>query len=174
MRYHINFNKLVNRFVPHYIGGRKLILFLQSTLAPLQILNESWVEWAKEMRIEASMTSQVFKFEWFLNRKFKKYLSNNSDRISISHGEPLGVPIYHEDATGVEDMLLYSQEESGVESEVLHRQYETTDITSHSFAVSVPAIDTNKISQNDFDSILRYWIDKYKLSGKTYIIIYNQ
>ena len=173
MRYHINFNKLVNRFVPHYIGGRKLILFLQSTLAPLQTLNESWVEWAKEMRIEASMTSQVFKFEWFLNRKFKKYLLNSNDKINISHGEPLGVPIYYENAVGANDMLLYKESENGAETEVLHRQYETTDITSHSFAVSVPAIDTNIISQSDFDSILRYWIDKYKLSGKTYIIIYN-
>lgn len=61
MRYFINFDKTVNQFVPHYLGGRKLILFLQSILVPLQQLNKEFSEWAKEKRIEASMTSQIFK-----------------------------------------------------------------------------------------------------------------
>ena len=33
--YRINTDRLVNQLVPHYLGGRKLILFLQAILQPL-------------------------------------------------------------------------------------------------------------------------------------------
>ena len=75
MRYAINFDKTINRLVPYYIGGRRLILYLQALMKPLQEANDAFVEYAKETRIEASMTSQKFKFEWFLNRKFSKYFA---------------------------------------------------------------------------------------------------
>ena len=71
--YRINMDRLVNQLVPHYLGGRKLILFLQSILQPLNSLNIGWVTWADEKRIEAAMTSQVIMMEYFLNRKFCKY-----------------------------------------------------------------------------------------------------
>ena len=43
--YRINMDRLVNQLVPHYLGGRKLILFLQSILQPLNSLNIGWVTW---------------------------------------------------------------------------------------------------------------------------------
>lgn len=175
MRYHINFQKLVNRFVPHYLGGRKLILFLQSCVYPLQSVNDMFSEWAKETRIEASMTSQVFKFEWFLNRKFSKYFLNASERISIKNGERLGVPIYFEAASidQNEHMLLYNESEENVETSVLYHDNDITDVSSHSFTVYSPTVDTTKISQDSYDNMLRYYIDKYKISSKSYNIIYN-
>ena len=71
--YRINTDRMVNQLVPHYLGGRKLILFLQAILQPLNSLNVKWKEWADEKRIEAAMTSQVIMMEYFLNHKFRKY-----------------------------------------------------------------------------------------------------
>ena len=69
----INFDKLVNQLTPHYLGGRKYVLWLQSLCHPLKSLNDAFKEWAVEKRIEASMTSQTIMLEWFLNHKFNKY-----------------------------------------------------------------------------------------------------
>ena len=60
MRYRINFDKTINQLVPYYLGGRRLILYLQALIRPLQQANESFVEYAKETRIEAAMTSQDY------------------------------------------------------------------------------------------------------------------
>lgn len=91
MRYYINFDKTINQLVPYYIGGRKLILYLQALMSPLRRLNDDFVSYAKETRIEAAMTSQIFKFEWFLNHKFSKYFAHGG-RISIKNTAVLGVP----------------------------------------------------------------------------------
>jgi len=74
---------LINQLVPHYLSGRKYILFLQSLVYPLHTLNERFIIFAKEKQIEARMTSQVMYFEWYLNRKFKKYLANPDESIYI-------------------------------------------------------------------------------------------
>ena len=42
--YRINTDRIVNQLVPHYLGGRKLILFLQAILQPLNSLNIKWKE----------------------------------------------------------------------------------------------------------------------------------
>lgn len=98
MRYSINFDKTINQLTPHYIGGRKLILLMQALVSPLQILNNDFSEYAVEKRIEASMTSQILPFTWFLNRKFKKYFLQKSGRITITNLATLGVPLYNESA----------------------------------------------------------------------------
>lgn len=90
--YRINTDRIVNQLVPHYLGGRKLILFLQAILQPLNSLNIKWKEWADEKRIEAAMTSQVIMMEYFLNHKFRKYFLNTSEHIVISDGAINGVP----------------------------------------------------------------------------------
>ena len=174
MRYRIDFKKLVNRFVPHYLGGRKLILYLQSCVEPLQSISDAFSEWAKETRIEASMTSQVFKLEWFLNRKFSKYFLNAGERISIKNGEKLGVAIYYQSASiDAEDNMLLYQESEAQNNTALYQSDDTTTESSHSFTVYSPAIDTSKISQESYNAMLSFYIDKYTISSKSYIIQYN-
>lgn len=63
--YKIDTDKMVNQLVPHYLGGRRLVLFLQSLLAPLKSLGAIWEDWATNKRIEAAMTSQVIMLEYF-------------------------------------------------------------------------------------------------------------
>lgn len=36
MRYKLSIDRTVNRLVPHYLSGRRFILFVQSCLYPLQ------------------------------------------------------------------------------------------------------------------------------------------
>ena len=96
MRYKLPIDRLVNQLVPHYLSGRRFILFVQSCLYPLQGLNERFRTFARERHIEARMTSQVIYFEWYLNYRFGKYLKDGRDRIFIRDSESLGVDLYHE------------------------------------------------------------------------------
>lgn len=171
MRYKIDFDKTVNQLVPYYLGGRNFILLLQSLMKPLQFVNDAFVEWANETRIEASMTSQVFKFEWFLNRRFEKYYQNPGDRIYISGKEDLGVPLYDQDNSSVnaQHPVLYAENEAG-ETVILRMSGERLEMTTYSFVVHVPAPDESKISVNEYVSMIQYQVNKYKLSGKTYIV----
>lgn len=177
MRYKINFDKTINQLVPHYIGGRKLILFLQSLVSPLQVINNVFVEWAKETRIEASMTSQIFKFEWFLNHKFQKYFANKNSKIFIVNSQPIGVPFYNENnqSVGAIPPVLYGENEgAGGENLTLYDSTEKTAESSVSFAVHIPAVNTIYLTKDEYISMIKYQIDKYRLSGKTYTIIYNE
>lgn len=173
MRYNIDFDKTINQLVPHYLGGRDLILLLQSLMKPLQALNDAFADWAKETRIEASMTSQVFKLEWFLNRRFEKYFKSKEDRIYIASREVLGVPLFFENAstTYTNHPVLYKQDEEG-ETLVLYMSNEKTQTSTTSFVVYVPIHDAEKISLHEYAAMIKYQIDKYKLASKTYTIIY--
>lgn len=175
MRYFINFDKEINQITPHYISGRGIILLIQSLLKPLQQTNNSFVEWAKETKIEASMTSQIFKFEWFLNRKFSKYFTTNKGKISIKNGHRLGVPIYHESATIAEsdNMVVYQESEGQRLSDPLFYKDEKTEESSVSFVVYTPPINEELISREAYLAMLSYYVDKYRLAGKTYRIKFN-
>lgn len=175
MRYRINFDKTINQLVPYYLGGRRLILYLQALIRPLQQANESFVEYAKETRIEAAMTSQIIKFEWYLNRKFSKYFVNGG-RIVIKNSEQPGTPIWHESAniTQSDNMLVHTESEATEPRQlILYRSDEQTDESSVSFFVATPRIDTKLISESKYIAMLKYVIDKYRLANKTYIIKYE-
>lgn len=176
MRYVINFCKTINQLVPYYLGGRKLILYLQALMKPLQSLNESFINYAKETRIEAAMTSQIYKFSWYLNRKFSHYFAT-SGRITIKNSESLGTPIYSSSANvSVEDnIVLYKQEEQNSGKQlVLYRSDEQTQESEVSFIVTTPKIDTRLIEESKYIAMLKYVIDKYRLANKTYIIKYEE
>jgi hypothetical protein len=145
-------------------------------LKPLQLINNEFVEWAKETKIEATMTSQVIKFEWYLNRKFGKYLLDASQRISIKNGKRAGVPVYFEaaDIPQSDNILLKYEAEGKEDSVALDYNGELTEENECSFFVFSPEINTQLISMEEYKSLLSYYIDKYKISGKTYKIKFNQ
>lgn len=173
MRYFINFDKTINQLVPYYIAGRKLILYLQALMSPLRQANEDFVEYAKETRIEATMTSQVFKFEWYLNRKLKCYFAAGG-RIAIKNSEVIGTPIYKQSAniSDSEHALVRLSSETG-DTMILYRSDEQTDESNVSFVVTTPQIDTSLITEAEYIAMLKYIIDKYRLANKTYIIKYE-
>ncbi len=173
MRYKLTIDKTVNRLVPHYLSGRRFILFVQSCLYPLQSLNERFHAFAKERHIEARMTSQIIYFEWFLNYKFGKYLKDSKDRIFIKESENLGVDLYHEDAEYQRPCTVWFNGEritatnEDEQPRPFYRYAEEKLINKVSFMVCVPPI---KIPAQDLVYMLSYVVNTYKIAGKTYLI----
>ncbi|GAB6013625.1 hypothetical protein, partial [Viscerimonas tarda] len=111
MRYRLPTDYIANCLTPHYLPGRKYILFLQSLVYPLSTLNERFVLFAKEKQIEANMTCQVMYFEWYLNRRFRKYFANREESIFIRESESVGVDIYHEQAQNAKPFTVWRENE---------------------------------------------------------------
>lgn len=173
--YKIDTDRIVNLLTPHYLGGRKLILYLQSLLAPLKSVGEVWESWATEKRIEAAMTSQVIMLEYFLNRKFQKFLENPSQRIVISDGNTPGIPLYWETAiSDISYMTLYAENEKSKDNPTLRWKDEKMASTEYSFTVSCPAVNTQKISEDELTAMISYYVNMYRIAGKKFIVIYNK
>lgn len=172
--YKIDTDRLVNLLTPHYLGGRKIILFLQSLLAPLKSVGTIWESWATDKRIEAVMTSQVIILEYFLNRKFQQYLEDPSQRIVISDGKTSGIPLYWEAAiSDISYMTLYTENEKSKSNPALRWKDEKMISTDYSFIVSCPAVNLQKISEAEMTAMISYYVNLYRIAGKKFSVIYN-
>lgn len=174
MRYRLPIDKLVNRLVPHYLPGRRFILWVQSLVWPLQTLSDRFCDWAREKRIEAAMTSQVIYFEWFLNRRFGRYFADPAQRITITEGASAGAELYFEDAHYGRPFTVWYQgepspEETG-EEELPRRMYleaEERAVLRASFTVCVPEVT---LPASEFVHMLTHVIERYRLAGRTYLV----
>lgn len=171
MRYKLPIDKLVNQLVPHYLGGRKYILFIQSLVYPLKIINDRFIDFAKERHIEARMTSQVMYFEWYLNHKFGKYFADKNDRIYIQDSQIIGIDLYRESSKYGKPFVIWKDmKESELTDDPLEKPREFYFITEEkainkvSFMVCVPRIQG--ISQKEFVYMLSSVINTYKIAGK--------
>ena len=173
MRYRLASDRSVNRLVPHYLSGRRFILFVQSLVYPLQVCNDRFVVFAKEKLIEANMTSQALYFEWFLNRKLGQYLADTKDSISIKDSTIIGVDLYHEGSLGANPYTLWFEGELVdtvnplEEPKEFYFLSEEKAINRVSFMVCVPEIT---IPEAEFVYMLSYLVNTYKIAGKTYLI----
>lgn len=173
MRYKLPVDRLVNRLVPHYLSGRRFILFVQSCLYPLQGLNEWFRAFARERHIEARMTSQVIYFEWYLNYRFRRYFRDGRDRIFIKESETVGVDLYHEDAEYRRPCTIwYNGEEILTADDAerprpFYRLAEEKFINKVSFMVCVPPVT---VPPREFVYMLSFVVNTYKIAGKTYLI----
>jgi hypothetical protein len=176
MRYRLPTDYIANCLTPHYLPGRKYILFLQSLVYPLKTLNDRFVPFAREKQIEANMTGQVMYFEWFLNRRFKKYFANSLESIYISESKSIGVDIYRENAIAGKPFTVWKENEAVFTGNPLEspREFysamEEKSINKVSFMVCVPEIN---IAGNEFVYMLSSVVNTYKLAGKTYLIKIN-
>lgn len=155
--------------MPTYLSGRNINLLVQSMMSPLQTLNRHFVIWGKEKRVEAQMTSQIILFVPFLNKKFQQYFVNPKDEFSITDRVQIGVPLYHQTAQLPESKKfpLYLDNTSKV---ALKKEEENITTPNFSFIVWSPQINTDLISEDEYMSMVKYWVDKYKVAGKTYQI----
>ena len=119
------------------------------------------------------MTSQVIYFEWYLNYKFSRYFTDPNERIFLSESEPLGVDIYHEDATSSRPFTVWQENEQITTSNPLEepREFysvaEERTINDVSFIVNVPTL---LIDERELVYMLTYEVNRYKVAGKTYKI----
>lgn len=166
MRYQLNINKSVNDLTHFAIRGRKYILLLQSMLYPIQQNNDKFVQFANDKHIEARMTSQIIYFEWFLNYKLKEYYVNQADHITIESEATMGIPIFH--GTNNATFVLWERGVNNSISPVFYHKSEELEVNRYSFIVNCPTIQDQL--KNEFSFALKYWVDKYKTAGKTYLI----
>jgi len=71
--YNINMAKQVCRFLPYYMRGRKMVLFLQAISSPLSFFNDpsnGFNKFAHRQLLELSMNGQKIRLEWWLNNIF--------------------------------------------------------------------------------------------------------
>lgn len=173
MRYKLPTDRLVNQLVPYFLSGRKYVLFLQSLIYPLQVINEWFVKFAKEKQIEARMTSQTMYFEWYLNYKFKEYFANQDNSIYIKDSQTIGVDLYHEFSAYNKPFTVWYQGEQVTianpeeEPKAFYFIAEEKLINKVSFLVYVPQIS---IPEQEFIYMLSNVINTYKLAGMTYLI----
>lgn len=173
MRYVLPTDKLINCLVPHYLTGRKYILFLQSLVWPLKTLNERFLVMAREKHIQARMTSQVIYLEWYLNYKFARYLADSRDRIFIRDSQSIGTDLYHEGASDSRPFTLWyeGEEITALNKEEQPRPFylyaEEKLINRVSFMVCVPPIG---IEVREFVYMLSFVVNTYRIAGKTYLI----
>lgn len=175
--YRINTDRLINQLVPHYLGGRRIILFLQSCMQPLNSLNQRWKVWADEKRLEAAMTSQIILLEYYLNHKFNKYLQDRSKRIIISDGIVNGVPLFWQDSEAYNSSwVLYHSIETPIEGqETVSLRYkdEKQANSDASFYVCCPAINPQVITKQELTAMISYHVRRYCIAGKKFNIIYE-
>ncbi|WP_289764448.1 hypothetical protein [uncultured Duncaniella sp.] len=173
MRYKLSIDRLVNQIVPHYLPGRRFILFVQSCLFPLQGINERFRTFARERHIEARMTSQVIYFEWYLNYRFGKYLKDSRDSIFIKDSESVGVDLYHEQAEYQRPFTVwYNGEEITATDDAenprpFYRLAEDKIVNKASFTIYVPPIT---IPVRELVYMLSFEVNRYRIAGKTYLI----
>lgn len=172
MRYRLPTDYLTNCLVPHYLSGRRFILWVQSLVWPLQTLNDRFCDWARERRIEAAMTSQVIYFEWFLNRRFGRWLRDPSQRITITEGTSVGVDLYFENARYGRPFTVWFEGEvvSGADEEQPRRMYLSAEAKTQkraSFTVNVPEVT---IPDEEFAHMIANVVERYRLAGRTYLI----
>ena len=172
--YRINTDRLINQLVPHYLGGRRLILFLQSCMQPLNSLNLKWKEWADEKRLEAAMTSQVILLEYYLNHRFNKYLKDKSKRIVVSDGPINGVPLFWQNSEALNsDAVIYHEVETESQTTVFRYKNEKQANSDASFVICCPLIDTRIISEQEVTAMITYQVKKYCIAGKKFNVIYG-
>ena len=169
-RYNFNTAKIANSLLNYQITNRARILFTQALLYPIQIIADKFKEKMIELHIEASMTSQVFYFEWFLNRKFKKYFTSDLDAIIILDAQDKGQPIFMQSENNKDNFLTAYESEKELKEDLkpLYKTLEEESKREKNFTVFIP--DNTTIPTKDLINMVRFYVEKYKVAGKTYDI----
>lgn len=164
----------MNMLIPYYLRTRKYVLFMQSLVSPLQLKNENFIDFAREKKIEASMTSQVILFTWYLNHKYNKYFIDPSDTIVIENAIDIGVPVYRQNDPNQVPYTVWhvidnweAVKETDEEPPIFFYKQENITINKTSFSVAVPAIN---IPEEDFIPMIANTVKMYKIAGKTFQI----
>lgn len=176
MRYKLFSDNLINMRTPSFLRGRKHILWLQSLVYPLQVINDAFQQFAKDKLLEAKMTSQVMWLEWYLNYKFRQYFINESDGITFKHFVDFGVPFYQEGEPTEKFYVVYQEGElvtttiTEEEPKPLYFINEALLEAGASFEVLVPPLTIPAI---DFDPMISYVLNRYRIAGKVYKITHQ-
>jgi len=174
-RYRLFTDKLANMLVPVFIRGRSHVLWIQSLISPLNTINNEFQAFRVEKAIEASATSQVKYFEWYLDRRFSRYFLDSDNHIKIVHYVDLGVPIFNDGEIGEIENYIWDESEeadwlAGPADEMpkpIYFEHESLTQIGANFKVVVPELN---IPFADLSKMMSAEINKYVLGGRTYTI----
>lgn len=177
-RYDIDIAEIIGRLIPFYARGRKILMLLQAIAHPIEQLHKIWVKWAKEMTVEASVTSQPLSLAWYLNHKLRDRFVNEDDTFVVYNG--LGNPTnmlfceseYLESDSYSKHVYGYS-EENAENLTMVTKNADETDNNSLFLSIIAPAINETVFYDNsDYRHEIKSLVDKYNDSlGEFQIII---
>lgn len=173
--YNLFLDKLINDLTPSFLRGRSHLLWIQSTLFPLQNINDEFRGYTDDKIIEANMSSAVLHFEWYLNRKFGAYMANENEKIKLSHYEDSGTLFFNDGDVGELPNVAWDISDDWSSAPVaeqpqpLYSMLELIAMLPASFKVTVPVLNS-LLDVTKFNIIMKAEIEKYRLAGKTYII----
>ncbi len=146
--------------------------FIQSLVYPLKIINDRFIDFAKERHIEARMTSQVMYFEWYLNHKFGKYFADKNDRIYIQDSQIIGIDLYRESSKYGKPFVIWKDmKESELTDDPLEKPREFYFIMEEK-AINkgkfhgVCSPNTGESHKKEFVYMLSSVVNTYKIAGK--------
>jgi hypothetical protein len=143
--FEINYNKLINWLLPKEWRKTKRVAFLQALIAPLKFVHTIFKSFINTVAFEMKITGQVIKLRYGLNEKF----DHTQRRIIIRDGSPTA--------------QVYTFLE--VENKPVYMPFYIGG-SAVGFEVVVP------MELRPEDVNLRGMINKFKLPGTTYNIIY--
>lgn len=159
MKYYFNFFDYIKQAVPFFLRLPKFLAFLESLLAPVQVLNDDFSVYLKDKRKEANFTGQVIYLEHLLNDNF----DDVSRRIYIGDGQANVLPPFVFNKVEQRPLYLYNKSE-GADKFYLYNQSEF--FTEPDFIVFVP----NSILGASLQVLIERRVDQYKQAGKNYAV----
>lgn len=172
-RYAIDFHRLVNSLVPHFMGGRKLILLLQSLVSPLKAVNTTFVQWAREYRLTALTNAQCMRLDYYLRHRLGDFVANTGEPFEFVHPRPSAVILYSMTLDTAPKTVMYGNDETGGNGVVFKKRGEILDSENGSFIVKAPAVKTDA-PETEYLNRIRNIIDTYRVAGKTFDIQIKQ
>lgn len=141
----IDWLKLVKRDVPFSVRKSKMVAFVSALISPVVTNYNQFLSFKSTVEFDLKVTGQVRVLRYYLNQRFD--LGN--DRITITDGNTN------------ETLFIFLESEN---QPVYLPQFITG--SNIDFTVRVPA------EYQGLDPQIKGFIDKYKLAGKRYEIIY--
>lgn len=165
--YRYDLSKLVRRLMPPRIRSPFNLNWYETLLSGINYSQDRFNDFKDQSLVELSYNGQTIYLEKMLNDRFDYTLR----RISIIHEESNDVYWFNESELQAPS-YLYNESESGITSgysnTYIHNEGENTStLPDVDFMVKAP------LSLSSMEVRMRSEIDKYRLGGKIYQIIFS-
>ena len=157
--YVILFANFVNGIVPYDLWKPRMIAWVNSLIAPLQLLNGDFQSFVSSVRYKMYLTGQVIYLEHYLNDLFDA----SERRIYISDSLPALAPFLYNKVDG-EHLTIYNKSEGQAPVYL----YTKEDLSGQNdFIINVPAVIP--VTAN-LEKQIEAAVERYKQAGARYLI----
>lgn len=181
-RYTVSSKTLVGQVVPFFLRGRRILRFLAAVCTPLDSVNKSFCEWARDTLVDAAMTSQVVVMKWGLKCKLGKYMLNSADDFYFdTYDRSNYATLYENNAEqdgAPEVKQIYMSENEGEKlgenvARVLIRDRD--EITGEGNEILIAAPPHNgRVTDEEYERLIKQCLEKYLVYDVEYKIIISK